>query len=99
MNKFLAIGRCGQDPEMKTMPDGTKLAKVSLATSKKFKDKAGQDQEKTQWHNLVFWGKRAEVIEKYIQKGKQLFVEGEIEYQEHEGKKYTQIVVREFLML
>ena len=99
MNKTMLIGHIGQDPEIKTMPDGSKLAKCSLATSVKWTDKDGLPQEKTSWHNLVFWKKKAEVVEKFVKKGKQIYIEGEIEYQEYEGKKYTQIVVKEIVLL
>lgn len=93
LNRAQLIGHVGQDPEIKTMPNGTKLAKCSLATNKKWTDKAGEKQEKTEWHNLVFWDKKAETVEKFVKKGSRIYVEGEIETQEYEGKKYVQIIV------
>ena len=92
-NKAQLIGRVGKDPEIREVSD-TKLATFSLATSKKIKG-----EEVTQWHNCKAWGKLAEVIESYIKKGSTLFVEGEIQYRQHEGKYYTDIVIGSLTML
>ena len=99
MNKVFLIGHVGQDPEIKTLPNGTKLAKCSIATNEKWTDKQGEKQEKTTWHNLVFWDKKAELCEKYITKGKQIFIEGTLDISEHEGKRYTQVIVKEIILL
>lgn len=97
VNKAILIGNVGKDPEVKEFKGG-KLAKFSLATTKKWK-KDGQPQEKTQWHNIQAWRGLAEVIEKYVGKGMKLYIEGEIEYREHEGKYYTDIIASDMQML
>ena len=103
LNKVMLIGNVGSDPEIRTTPGGTRMAKVSLATSRTFNDKSGQQQEKTEWHRLTFWSKLAEVVERYVKKGDRLYVEGRIEYSttgEGEQTKYwTDINVQEMVML
>ncbi len=96
MNKVLLLGRLGGDPEFKITPNGTALANLSIATTTFIKGKNGNpDQEKTQWHNVVVWGKRAENVRDNCSKGDQIMVEGELDYQnwEHEGKKYYRTVI------
>jgi single-strand DNA-binding protein len=99
----MLIGNVGSDPEIRTTPGGTRMAKVSLATSRTFNDKNGQQQEKTEWHRLTFWAKLAEVVERYVKKGDRLYVEGRIEYSttgEGDATKYwTDINVQEMVML
>jgi single-strand DNA-binding protein len=80
------------------------VAKLTLATNKKYQDRAGQWQEKVQWHRLTLWEKLADLVEEYVQKGDRLYIEGEIEYSQTEDDKgqvryYTDIVVRELIML
>ena len=103
LNKVMLIGNVGSDPEIRTTPGGTRMAKVSLATSRTFNDKNGQQQEKTEWHRLTFWAKLAEVVERYVKKGDRLYVEGRIEYSttgEGDATKYwTDINVQEMVML
>lgn len=104
LNKVMLIGNVGSDPEIRTTSGGTRLAKVSLATSRTFKDRNDQQQEKTEWHRLTFWGKLAEIVEKYVNKGDKLYVEGSIEYSQSDdgngGTKYwTDIVVKDMNML
>jgi single-strand DNA-binding protein len=79
MNKVLLMGRLGKDPETKTVGSST-VTKFSLATSETWKDKDGHKQEKTQWHNVSFWGPSGENLAKYFHKGDGIFVEGSIEY-------------------
>ncbi len=98
VNKAILIGNVGKDPEIKEI-GGAKLAKFSLATTDYWKDKDGQRQEKTQWHNITVWRGTAEVVEKYVGKGHKLYVEGKIEYREHDGKYYTDIVADKIQML
>ena len=92
LNKILLIGRCGKEVEVRTVGDG-KVASFTLATTEKYKDRNGQLQENTEWHNIVIWGKLAEVAEKYVQKGSQLFIEGKIKTEKYSGndgaEKYT----------
>lgn len=78
LNKVMLIGNVGKDPEVTTLESGSKVAKFTLATSERYTDKSGQKQERTEWHNIVAWGPQADVIEKYVTKGKQLFIEGQI---------------------
>lgn len=104
LNKVMLIGNVGQDPEVRSTGSGTRVANVSLATTRTWNDRNGQQQEQTEWHRLVFWDKAAEIIEEYVSKGDKLYVEGRIEYrqwEDDEGRtRYsTDIRVRNFLML
>ena len=103
LNKVMLIGNVGSDPEVRSTASGTRLAKVSLATSRQWTNKDGSQQEKTEWHRLPVWGKLADVVERYVKKGDRLYVEGRIEYSESESdgqKKYwTDVNVLEMLML
>ena len=88
VNKVILLGRVGKQPEIKQVGD-SKVANFSLATSEKFKDKSGNKVENTEWHNVVFWGKQAELIEQYVGKGDELYIEGSIktETYEKDGEK------------
>lgn len=104
MNKAILIGNLGKDPEVKTLDGGNKLAKFVLATSYTYKDKAGEKVSETTWHNILVWGKMADVVEKYMKKGDKVSVVGRIvnrSYTDKEGvKKYTtEINCDEFEML
>lgn len=92
VNKVILLGNLGKDPEVRVFDSGTKKASFPLATSETFLDKNGQRQERVEWHNVIFWGKIAEVIEKYLKKGSQVYVEGRIatrSYDDKDGvKKY-----------
>ncbi len=103
-NKVSLIGNLGTDPEVKVFDSGKKKVRMSLATSDSYKNTSGEKVEQTQWHNLILWGKVAEVAEKYLQKGSELAVEGKLTYRSYEDKdgekKYiTEIVVNELIML
>jgi single-strand DNA-binding protein len=100
----MLIGNIGSEPEIRATPSGTKVAKVSLATNRTFKDRTGQQQEKTEWHRLTFWDRLAELVEQYVHKGDRLYVEGRLEYSQTEDDKgntrfWTDIVVQEMVML
>lgn len=103
VNKVILIGRTGKDPEVTTLRDGMKVARVSLATSEAYTNKAGEKVEQTEWHNLSLWQGRAEIAEKYIQKGQLLYVEGKLHYSVFEkdnAKHYrTEVVVDKMRML
>ena len=105
VNKVILVGNLGRDPEVRYSPSGMAIASVSLATSRTWKDKqTGEDQEKTEWHRLKFFGRTAEIAEKYLQKGSQIYVEGRLEtnkWQDQQGQdRYsTDIVVYEMKML
>ena len=103
-NKVQLIGNLGNDPEIIALESGRKLAKFSLATNESYKDVNGEKQTKTDWHNIVAWGKTAEIIEKYVTKGKEVAVEGKLitrNYETKEGEKrhITEVVCNELLML
>ena len=103
-NKVQLIGNVGSDPEIINLDSGKKIAKLSLATNEYFKNAQGEKQQETQWHNLVAWNKTAELIEKYVVKGKELGIEGKLTSRSYEdkegGKRYiTEVVVNELLLL
>ena len=92
INKVMLIGNLGQDPETRAMPSGRLVASFSIATNRRYKDKEGQPQERTEWHRVVAYGRTAEVSRDYLQKGRQVFVEGRLqsrEWQDKEGHKRT----------
>lgn len=79
LNKTCLIGNLGQDPETRTLPNGTKVAVLSVATSDKWKDReSGEAKEKTEWHRVSFYGRLAEVVAEYAKKGRQVYVEGRL---------------------
>jgi len=105
LNKVMLIGRLGKDPEIKQAVNVGAIANISLATSENWKNKeTGEKQEKTEWHRLVFFGKKAEIAAQYLRKGSQIYVEGKISYGKFTGKDgtvkhTTDIVVDDFKML
>ncbi len=104
LNKATLIGNVGGDPDIRTTASGTRVAKLSLATSRSFADRSGQQQERTQWHRITFFGRLVDVVEQWVKKGDRLFVEGRIEYSqtqdEHGGTRYwTDIIAYEMIML
>jgi len=104
VNKVILVGRLGKDPDVKKMTNGESVANVTLATTENWKDKTGVKQEKTEWHNLVFYRRLAEIAGEYLKKGSQIYVEGKLQtrkWQDKEGKdRYTiEIVVNEMTML
>ncbi len=103
-NKVQLIGNLGMDPEVKALDGGKKLAKMSIATNETYKNAKGEKVTETQWHNLIAWGKTAEIVEKFLKKGSEVAVEGKLinrNYTDKEGiKRYvTEIEVSEVLML
>ncbi len=105
VNKVILIGNLGKDPEVKVTPSGTPVAKFSLATNERYKDKAGQWQDRTEWHNLVAWQRTAEIIGEYVKKGSKIYVEGSLRTSSWDDKntgekKYrTEIVVNDLVLL
>jgi len=87
VNKVILLGRAGKDPESSTLGSGVQVTRLSLATSESFKDRNGQKQEKTEWHNLTFWRGLGEVVDKYVKKGDQIYVEGKIQSREYTDKE------------
>jgi single-strand DNA-binding protein len=111
LNKAILIGNLGADPEVRTVASGTKVAEFSVATSRQWTDRNGQQQEKTEWHRIVAWGYSpdkdglAGVAERFLKKGDRVYVEGQIEYRSYEAKdgsgtRYiTEIRAAEMIML
>lgn len=104
VNKAIIIGNLGADPELRSTGSGTRVANLSVATSRRWTDRTGQQQEKTEWHRIVLWDKLAEIAERFLKKGDSVYVEGEIEYRSYQDKdgvtKYsTEIRARELVML
>lgn len=99
------IGNVGKDPEVRTTASGQQIASFSLATSQRWKDREGNKQEKTEWHNVVAWGKLADIVARFVTKGSRLYIQGRIETQswddkESGQKRYkTQIVADQMTML
>lgn len=103
-NQVILIGNLGRDPELKVTPTGQVLARFSLATTETWKNPQGEKQSKTEWHNIVVWGKQAEIVEKFLRKGKQVLIEGRIQYRDYvdqAGVKKTSCEIRceSFVML
>lgn len=104
LNKAMIIGNLGADPEIRTTGSGTRVANLSVATSRSWTGRDGNPQEKTEWHRIVAWDKLAEIAERFLKKGDRVYIEGEIEYRSYEDKdgvtKYsTEIRAREMMML
>ena len=92
VNRVILVGRLGKDPELKYTPTGAPVAKFSLATDESFKDKTGEKQNRTEWHNIVAWNKLAEICGEYLTKGKLVYIEGSIrsrQWQDQSGNKRT----------
>lgn len=93
VNKVILVGRLGQNPEIRYTPSGAGVTNFSVATNESWSDKSGQKQERTEWHRVVVWGKLAELCSQYLQKGRQVYVEGRLQtrqWQDKDGQtKYT----------
>ena len=105
VNKVILIGNLGKDPEVKYTPSGTAMAKFSLATNERYKDKSGEFQERTEWHNIVAWQRLAEIAGEYLKKGRSVYIEGRIQTRSWDDKqtgqkKYmTEIVANDLVLL
>lgn len=105
VNKVFLLGNLGRDPEVRSTSSGQPVANFSMATSRRWRDKSGQLQEQTEWHNIVCFGRQAEVAGRYLNKGKQVFVEGRIQTSSWDDrntgeKRYrTEIICENFQML
>ncbi|MGL4476244.1 MAG: single-stranded DNA-binding protein [Shewanella sp.] len=98
VNKVILVGNLGQDPEVRYMPNGNAVANITVATSESWKDQQGQQQERTEWHRVVFFGKLAEIAGEYLRKGSQVYVEGKLQTrkwkdQSGQDRYSTEIVV------
>jgi len=105
VNKVILIGNLGKDPELKYTPSGTAYAKFSLATNERYKDKTGNWQDRTEWHNIVAWQRTAEIAGEYLKKGRTVYIEGRIQTrswddQQSGQKKYmTEIIANNLVLL
>jgi single-strand DNA-binding protein len=105
VNKVILLGNVGKDPEFKALPSGQPVVNFSLATSERFKDQQGNQQERTEWHNLVAYAKLAEIVRDYVKKGNKLYVEGRLttrswDDRETNKKVYrTEIVISDLSLL
>jgi single-strand DNA-binding protein len=104
INKVILVGNVGRDTEVRYTNSGTAVGSFSLATSETFNDRDGQRQERTEWHNIVVWGKQAEIAGQYVKKGRQLYVEGRLQtrdWVDPQGVKHykTEIVANRFQLL
>jgi single-strand DNA-binding protein len=105
VNKVILVGNLGKDPEVKFTPSGVPVAKFSLATNERFKDKAGEWQDRTEWHNIVAWQRLAEIVGEYVKKGSKIYIEGRLQTSSWEDKqsgekKYrTEIVASDLVLL
>jgi single-strand DNA-binding protein len=90
VNKAIILGNVGTDPEIRSMPNGNKVASFSVATSEKWKDKnTGEQQEATEWHRITIFGRLAEIVEQYVKKGSKLYLEGKIKTDKYEKEGVT----------
>lgn len=105
VNKVILVGNVGQDPEVKYTPSGIPVARLSLATNERFKDKNDHWQDRTEWHSIVAWQRLAEIVGEYVRKGTKLYIEGKLQttsWQDRQSgeKKYrTEIVARDIILL
>ena len=90
VNKVILIGNLGKDPEVKYTPQGTAVAKITLATNESYKDKGGQWQERTEWHNVVLWQRLAEIAGEYLKKGNKVYIEGRLQTRSWDDKQTNQ---------
>ena len=105
LNKVQLIGNLGKDPEVKYTPSGTPVAKIAIATNERFKDKDGQWQDRTEWHNVVLWQRLAEIAGEYLKKGGKVYIEGRLQTRSWDDKttnqkKYmTEVVASDLILL
>ncbi len=90
INKVILVGRLGKDPEIRSTPNGTTVAKFTVATDEKFTDRSGEKQERTEWHNITAWGKLGEICGQYLRKGKLVYLEGSIRTESWDDKESGQ---------
>ncbi len=103
VNKVTLIGRIGQDPDFRATPSGTNIARLSVATNRRWRGNDGQWQEETEWHRVVTFGKRAESVRNYMSKGRLVYVEGRIHYDSYTDKdgvkKYSTDIIADYIRL
>ena len=103
VNKVILVGRVGADPEVRTTPSGVKAARIRLATTEKFTDAQGERKELTEWHSITLWRGLADVVDRYVEKGMQLYIEGRLRTREwvdeHQQKHYTTEIVADNMQM
>lgn len=104
VNKVILVGNLGSDPQVRYTPGGQAVANFNIATSERFNNKAGEKEERTEWHRIVAWGKLAEICQQYLKKGKQVYIEGRLQtrqWEDQQGQKRqtTEIVAQTMQML
>src|SRR5947209_3760267 len=105
VNKVILVGNLGKDPEIKYTPNGVPVAKFSLATNERFKDKSGEWQDRTEWHNIVAWQRLAEIVGEYVKKGSKVYIEGRLQTsswddkQSGEKKYRTEVIAQDLVLL
>lgn len=104
LNKVMIIGNLTRDPELRTTPSGQQVASFGVATSRQWKNQTGQKQEQTEFHNIVVWGRLAEICKQYLGKGRKVYIEGRMQTREWEGqdgvkRQRTEIVTENMIML
>lgn len=92
INKVILIGRLGKDPEVRNLDNGNSVANFTVATSESYKDKSGERKETTEWHNVVLWGKVAEIAQQYLHKGDQVYIEGKLTTRKWEKDGQTRYI-------
>lgn len=105
VNKVILLGNLGKDPEVKYTPSGTPVAKLTIATNERFKDKEGQWQDRTEWHNVVLWQRLAEIAGEYLKKGSKVYIEGKLQTRSWDDKQtnqkryMTEVVANDLVLL
>lgn len=102
-NRVQLIGNVGNDPEVKSFEGGKKVANLTLATNESYRNEKGEKVEQTEWHRVVAWGKTAEIVEKYVSKGKEIAIEGKLTHRSYDDKNgekryITEVVVNEITL-
>jgi single-strand DNA-binding protein len=103
LNKVMLIGNVGKDPEVRHLENGVPVVTIPIATTERYKDRNGETKEQTEWHNVVLWRTNAEIVEKYVTKGKQVYIEGKLHTRSWEDqtgqKRYTTEIVADIIRL
>jgi len=105
VNKVILIGNLGRDPEVKFTPSGVPVAKFSIATNERYKDKGGEWQDRTEWHNIIAWQRLAEIVGEYVKKGSKIYIEGRLQTsswddkQSGEKRYRTEVVASDLVLL
>ena len=97
LNRVIIVGNLGRDPELKSTPSGSRVLEISIATSERFRDKDGNDQEQTDWHKIVMWNQKAEYVARNTRKGSTLYVEGKLRYRKYTDNNGNERTVTEIL--